>query len=160
MSRCSSVAEALVMGEPLSADDQGHVESCEACRRLTALPGLLAASAKGEPPRPGFSARMMVAARDRLAQRRRRRFATFTLAVAAAGASAVVVDRRLVRDRANTPAIDPQTRTTPLDPDLRQELESLQFSSFDRAMEPAVPWDEIEAPVRNYGALLRKRGHK
>jgi hypothetical protein len=161
MSRCDAIAELVVMGEPLSADDQGHVDGCAACRQLTALPGLLAASTSAEPPRPGFSARMMAATRERLGQRRRRRFAAFTLAVAAAGASAVVVDRRLVRDRLHEgmPSSLPEA-TTSIEPTLREELQSLGADRVKRAMAPVAPWAEIEAPVRRYGAWLRKGGPK
>ena len=104
MSRCDVIAEAVVMGAPLSADDQGHVDGCAACQRLTALPALLAATTNSEPPRPGFSARMMAAARARIDQRRRRRFATFTFGLAAAAASAVAVDRRFIQGHAPTAA--------------------------------------------------------
>lgn len=159
MSRCDVIAEALVMGEPLSAEDQDHVAGCAACGKLTSLPAMLAASARPQPPRPGFSARMMAAARERMAQRRRRRFATFTLALAAAGASAVAVDRTLVRDRSHTSggevAIPGGSRKVPVDePDPLQQLES--FQNYDHV----VDWDRIEAPVRQYRDSLRHGGHK
>jgi hypothetical protein len=54
----------------------------------------------------------------------------------------------------------PAHPSSPIEPDVRQELESLRFSTFDDAMAPVAPWDEIEAPVRNYRLVLRKRGHK
>lgn len=152
MSRCDSIAEALVMGEPLSADDQAHVDSCAACQRLTKLPALLAASASAEPPRPGFSARMMASARECIAQRQRRRFVGFTLALAAAGASAVVVDRRLVREPSHVIVEPPDGGRLEIEPELRLQLR--EFTSFDRAMAPVARWDDIEAPVHNYGALL------
>lgn len=160
MSRCDVIALAVVMGEPLSADDQGHVDGCAACRRLTALPALLAASTSTEPPRPGFSARMMAAARERIGQRRRRRFATFSFGLAAAAASAVAVDRRFIRDHAPTGpglALPAASSGETLEPELRQELDSL---SFKRAMAPVAKWDDIERPVRSYRVLLRKGGPK
>ncbi len=160
MSPCDVIAEAVVMGELLSADDQGHVDGCAACRRLTALPALLAATTSAEPPRPGFSARMMAATRERLDQRRRRRFATFTFGLAAAAASAVAVDRRFVRDHGSTvaePALPSASTGEPVDPELRAALESL---SFKRAMAPVAKWNDIERPIQNYRVLLRKGGLK
>ena len=165
MSRCDVIAEALVMGEPLTADDQAHVDGCAACQGLTALPGLLAASASAAPPRPGFSARMMAAARERIGQRRRRRFATFTFALAAAAASAVAADRRFIRhdqpprqagDRADDGADDDPA---PDELPVSAALESAQIDSYDRAMAPVAPWDDIEQSVRNDNALRRKGGH-
>ena len=44
MSRCDVIAEATVMGEALSADDQAHVATCAACQRLTSLPAQVGAS--------------------------------------------------------------------------------------------------------------------
>ncbi len=159
MSRCDTITEALVMGEPLSAEDQAHVDDCDACRRLTALPMLLASTGRAEPPRPGFSARMMAVTRDRLAQRQRRRFAAFTLALAAAGVSAIAVDRRLMRDTAR-PGAPPPPVVSAIAPELRQQLESLHVDDFDAAMAPVAPWDDIEAPVHNYRVVLRKGGLK
>ena len=159
MSRCDAIAEQLVMGDALSADDQAHVDGCAACRKLTALPGLLAATVSAEPPRPGFSARMMAAARERLGQRRRRRFATVTFALAAAGASAVAIDRRFIRDGVDRGSqIVPPEPQLAISPELRHELESLHVDRVKRAMAPVAPWDDIEAPVRRYDALLRKGG--
>jgi hypothetical protein len=165
MKRCDLIAEAMVMGDPLSEEDRVHLEGCQACQRLTSLPGLLAASTRSAPPRPGFSARMMAAARERIGQRRRRRFATFTFALAAAGASAVAVDRRFLRD-GGTPArtggvVDPTKPPQPvetLDTATRQELESLL--SFDRALAPAADWDAIEASAHPYRGVLRSGGPK
>ena len=160
MSRCDDIAEAVVMGEPLSADDQGHVDGCAACRRLTALPALLAATTSAEPPRPGFSARMMAATRERIDQRRRRRFATFAVGLAAAAASAVAVDRRFVRGHDPTaaePALPGTATGESVDPELRAALGSL---SFNHAMAPVAKWTDIERPVRNYRVLLRKGGPK
>lgn len=159
MSRCDVIADALVMGEPLSAEDQGHVEGCAACRQLTALPAMLAASKRTAPARPGFSARMMAAARERIAQRRRRRVVTFTLALAAVGASAVTVDRMLIRDRVRpqaAPVVPAGISQFPTaEPDPLDVLES--FGKLDHA----VDWDDIEAPVQKYRTVvLRHGGHK
>ena len=160
MSRCDGIAEALVMGDPLTADDQTHVDGCTACQGLTALPGLLAASASAAPPRPGFSARMMAAARERIGQRRRRRFATFTFALAAAAASAVAVDRRFIRHHEQPRQAGGSDRLpTPDELPVPAALESAQIDSYDHAMAPVAPWDDIEQSVRNDNALRRKGGH-
>jgi hypothetical protein len=155
MTACDRFAEALVTGDALADDDRAHLTGCDRCQKLAALPALLAASASAPPPRPGFSARMMAAARTRIEQRRRRRFAGFALALATAGVLAVVVDRGLVR-RSTTggPSVSSlPAAATRLDPDLRRDLDLLRI---DDAMAPVAPWQEIEAPVHNYRALLRE----
>jgi hypothetical protein len=156
MSRCDAVSEALVMGNVLSTDDRTHLETCAACRGLSALPAMLAASSRAEPPRPGFSARMMAAARERIAQRRRRRFATFTFALAAAGASAVAVDRTFFRAQpAGTTSVAlPGLSTTGRSPD-RDPIEMLE--SF-HDLGPAVDWNRIEAPLAGYRAHVLPDG--
>jgi hypothetical protein len=159
MSRCDGIAEALVMGDALSASDQTHVDGCAACQRLTALPVLLAATSRPAAPRPGFSARMMAAARERIAQRRRRRFATFTLALAAAGASAVAVDRTFIRARIDgggpsvaIPSGIPSLETPDTDP--LQQLESI------RQLDHVVDWDQIEQPLHPTRLKFRHGGLK
>ncbi|HVV87149.1 MAG TPA: hypothetical protein VHE35_29115 [Kofleriaceae bacterium] len=157
MSRCDDIAEALVMGEPLSADDEAHVEACAACQRLTALPAMLAASSGASPPRPGFSARMMAAARQRIAQRTRRRFATFTFALAAAAASAVAVDRLFVRPPVGT---YPGSASKSPEPPLHEQRTPRSIAGYDRAMAPVANWDGIEGSAHKYRFLLRHGGPK
>ena len=95
-----------------------------------------------------------------LACRRRRRFATFAVGLAAAAASAVAVDRRFVRGHDPTaaePALPATATGESVDPELRAALGSL---SFNHAMAPVAKWTDIERPVRNYRVLLRKGGPK
>ena len=42
---------------------------------------------------------------------------------------------------------------------LSAALESAQIDSYDHAMAPVAPWDDIEQSVRNDNALRRKGGH-
>lgn len=156
MSPCDRIAETVVSGEALTADDRAHLDGCAACQRLTSLPGMLAASASAPAPRPGFSARMMVAGRQRLGQRRRRRIAGVSLALVAAAASAVMIDRQLIRhaDQPATLGASAVPDAAALDDELLQDLESLRHAP----MAPVARWDDIEAPVHRYYVLLRQGG--
>ncbi len=158
MSPCERIAEALVTGVELGDDERAHLAQCAACRQLSVLPGLIAGSASAAPPHPGFSARVMVAARARIDQRRRRRFAGFGLALATVAALAVVADRGMIRRSPSTPTpLAGLPSAGPLDADLRRDLELLRTED---AMAPVAPWHEIEAPLHNYQLLLLERSPK
>jgi hypothetical protein len=120
---------------------------------------------------PGFTARVIAGARERMESRRRQRFVGFGLvAVAAAGAAALMISSG--RDHGRTPA--PREVVRPAggnlgieapdpgpgdegitDDELRELVEGNRLS---RAFEPTADWDDIEAPVSNYRAVLRLGG--
>ncbi|HVK75674.1 MAG TPA: hypothetical protein VM734_20225 [Kofleriaceae bacterium] len=174
MKRCSLLADSLISGEPLSDGDRAHLADCADCARLAAVPALVAATAIAPEPGPGFAARVTAGARERMASHRRQRVIAASLATMTAAVAAVVITQR------DTPAARPQQLTTapaatidaapaainPSDPTTAaddevsdDELRALvRNASLSHAMAPTANWDDIEAPLRNYRAVLARGG--
>lgn len=174
MKRCDQLAEVIVTGEPMTEAQRAHLASCSDCAALAAMPTRLAATALAPEPGPGFVSRITANARERVASRRRQRYAGFGLAaVAAAGVVALVMqyDRGKV---APQPTADQPVAQRPLgsdglrdDPDTAPDGDGIsddelrELISGDRlsdVMAPAADWNDIEAPISSYRAVLRLGG--
>jgi hypothetical protein len=168
MSPCESILERLAAGQKLGADEEAHVASCVDCAQLAKVPALLAASAREPDPGPGFSARMQVGARGRLAARRRHRVALVSFASIAVAAAAVLAFTRpthhVVQPGAIRTALDdehlplppPSTETPITDQDLAAEL--VRVANTDRTIRGEAHWNDITRPLEPYRALLSKHG--
>ncbi|MEZ4400649.1 MAG: hypothetical protein R3B06_11555 [Kofleriaceae bacterium] len=144
-SRCNLVAGAVATGAPLTDAERAHLDGCPDCAALVALPRALARAATTGAPAAGFTARVTAGAHRRLVVRRRRRVALTVVASAAAVLLAVVGVRRL-RPQPRPPAPLPAA-TLPMTPEqTARARELLDLTRFDRAMAPAAPWHDIEAP--------------
>ncbi len=166
MKRCTLVADSLVSGAPLSEGDRAHVATCADCAALTALPGMIAATALVPEPGLGFASRITAGARERLARRRRHRVVGLSLATAVAAGTAVAVTQR---DPAPAPAVtevahrDP-AGSDPTPPDADADLDDAELrdlvrrASFDQAMDSPVDWADLEAPLQHYRAVLARGG--
>jgi hypothetical protein len=178
---CDRVAERLAVGEPL-AELSAHVETCPACARLTALPGLLAGASAvtASPalePGAGFAARVTTGARGRLATRRRNRVLGSGAAVMAAAAMAALVMTRspgtgssqlgamrmpppLEPILASDPATDrsrPGDDVTPITDtsgDARLVRDLSDLSSLDRTLRPHRAWRVVERRFASTQRLL------
>jgi hypothetical protein len=173
MTPCEAVVERLALGEPRDPDLDAHVATCPACARLVRVPGLVAATASAQEPAPGFSARMTVGARRRIAVRRRNRMAT--LALAAAGvllAGGAAATRQ--REHSLQGAMRPLMELSPIEPsrvaerhdrddqpdpapkldddDLAGEID--RIANLDANLAPSADWSHIEAPLAPYRDLL------
>ncbi|MBK9033798.1 MAG: hypothetical protein IPL61_21450 [Myxococcales bacterium] len=151
--RCNLVAGAVATGAPLTDAERAHLDGCADCAALVALPRALARTARAADPGPGFSARMTAGAHRRIVVRRRRRITTVAVAAAAAVLLmfvSVQQVRHAPRDQALRPAL--ATHVPSEQPARAREL--LELARFDRAMAPAAPWQDIEAPLRSHRALL------
>jgi len=160
MKSCDLVTERIALGEPLG-DLDAHIATCPECAKLTALPGLVAASARAAEPGPGFSSRATVGARHRLAVRRRNRLAATALAAASVLAVGGVAmthrseqpqpgAMRMVEDP--TPLDTSSPEPTVADQDLAVAL--ARISDVDGAIGPIADWHRIETPLSPYQALL------
>jgi hypothetical protein len=171
MKRCTQIADSLVTGEPLSDGDRDHVATCADCQKLTSMARLLTNVATATEAGPGFTSRMIAGARERLESRRRQRFVGFGLAtvVAAAAAALIVMSGRggVHRDDNHNRAFEigsytgssarpPIDDNTPITDDELREL--VDGASLSRALAPSADWNEIEAPIINYRAVLRLGG--
>jgi hypothetical protein len=155
VTRCSLVAGAVATGAPLSDAERAHVEGCPDCAALVALPSVVARSARAAEPGPGFSARMQIGARARITTRRRRRTAFVAIGAAAAAIMIFLGVQRIRRDERQALATGPAAATQPATPEESTRVRAyLEQMRFDRAMAPAAPWTEIEAPLRSYRAVL------
>ena len=156
--RCNLVAGAVATGAPLTDAERAHLDGCPDCAALVALPRALARAARGADPGPGFTARVTAGAHRRVAVRRRRRIVTATLAAAAA-ALVLFVSVQQVRRAPADQALPALATEVPSEQPARAR-ELLELARFDRAMAPAAPWHDIEAPLRSYGALLDRHRHR
>lgn len=148
MTRCSLVAGAVATGAPLTDAERAHVAGCPDCAALVALPSAIARTARAAEPGVGFAARMQVGARARITARRRRRIAVSVVASMAAAVAIFFGAQRLQRvERADRPLGSYLTR--PISPEESSRARDLlERARLDRAMRPAGPWQEIEAPFR------------
>jgi hypothetical protein len=168
---CDHITERLATGETLTANDQAHVTSCVDCARLARVPGLLAATAREPEPDPGFSARMHVGARGRLAARRRNRVVATGVAAAATFAIAGVAITRTNSTESKPDAVrtlseqEPQPRPPPVAerPATAKDeivLRLVNAADVDTSLQGTAPWDELSAPLVPYRALLAKSARK
>jgi len=168
-SLCDLVLERLAVGEPLRDDEAAHVARCVDCARLAGVPRLLAATAQEPEPAPGFSARMQVGARGRLAARRRNRVALSALAAAAVVLAGIGVFTRPTEKLSEVGAIrtleEQEPRPQPPSPVERpattteQVIRDLVYTSdIDRVLEDGADWDEITKPLSPYRAVLARTG--
>jgi len=170
-SPCEHITERLAAGEALTADDQAHVTACVDCARLARVPGLLAAVAREPEPAPGFSARMNVGARGRLAARRRNRVVATGLAAACTFAIAGVAMTRTGHREPQPDAVrtlseqEPQPRPPPVAerPATSKDelvLRLVEASHVNDSLQGTAPWDELSTPLVPYRALLTKSARK
>lgn len=169
-SLCETVLERFATGDPLSDDEAAHVARCVDCARLARVPRLLATAAQEPAPAPGFSTRMEVGARARLAQRKRRRVAMTGAAAAAvlvAGGLAVTRPADRVTEPAalytaeeleRAPLPPPSTLERPATSAEQLVLHLVRVSDVDAALAPAADWPAIAEPLDPYRALLLREG--
>lgn len=171
MKRCSQLADAIVSGEPMTDADRAHLATCTDCAGLAALPRLVAATALAPEPGPGFVSRISANARERIASRRRQRFAGFGLAAVAAAGIAVLVVRHdggsAAPDQPEVAQLPAGSDGFPQDPDTApdgdgisdDELRALiDGDSLSQVLTPSADWDDIESPLSRYRAVLRLGG--
>ncbi len=166
-SPCETTADRLALGEPLSDEQQAHVTRCAGCARLAGVPRLLAAAAAEPEPGPGFSARMTLGARARLATRRRNRLLATTVAAAAVvaigGFAVTRPDRAITVGAVRTlDDLEPRPQPPPVlerAAGAREEivLDLVRVADVDRALDGTAPWSEIAEPMLPYRALLASR---
>lgn len=156
-SHCDAVAERVALGEPLAELDE-HVSSCERCRRVVAMPGVLAGATRHSvDPGLGFSARMTVGAQHRIVVRRRRRIAAGLAATVAAGMFGVFVITREpeAQQAQQQPAVAeqlPTDETMTLD---ESDLEALvEMADTKRSRRLGAHWARIQRPLAPYKQLL------
>jgi hypothetical protein len=170
-SPCNLVLERLATGEVLSAEESAHVTRCVDCARLAGVPGLLAATAQEPEPSPGFSSRMQIGARHRLAVRRRNRVAMTTLAAAAVVVAGVGVFTRPTAELTEVGAMrsleEQEPRPRPPPPLERPAtstekiiLDLVHTSDIDRVLEQGANWDEVTHPLSPYDAVLVQVGDR
>ncbi len=167
---CEQVAERTALGEALD-DLAAHAASCERCRRVTALPAKLAATAHAADPGIGFASRMTAGAQQRLTTRRRQRYAFGGgLALAAAAAFTLVLVRdpepasiayvplslipQLPGTTPPTAAKDPWKPHEPgkVDDDVRALV---HLANVDRNRHLSAHWGRIEKSLAPYRAVLK-----
>jgi hypothetical protein len=159
MKVCRLVAERVVAGEEL-AELAPHVAGCERCMRLVALPRQLATALEQDhDPGLGFSARMTVAARQRLAQRHRRRIAGGLAATVAAAAVAAFVMTRPskqeeVADQQPTMQPDREDHRKPVAVEDSDLLQLVDMANTPRARKASAPWGRIQRPLKPYKQLV------
>jgi hypothetical protein len=170
-SPCNLVLERLATGEALSAEESAHVTRCVDCARLAGVPGLLAATAQEPEPSPGFSSRMQIGARHRLAVRRRNRVAMTTLAAAAVVVAGVGVFTRPTAELTEVGAVrsleEQEPRPQPPPPLERPAtstekiiLDLVYTSDIDRVLQQGANWDEVTHPLSPYDAVLVQVGDR
>jgi hypothetical protein len=175
---CDVVVERVALGEPLG-DAATHAASCARCRRLAALPVELAGARRADPG-AGFSARIAVGARRRLVQRKRRKLAGGSLAIAATLAIGVFAATHASSSDVapapgattmptlaatttppQVPAIDRGTQLQPtptaagdrhVDPEVR---ELVRLAHTERSHHASAHWARIEKPLAPYRALAK-----
>ena len=165
---CELVLDRLAAGEPLGEDGAAHVASCVDCARLAQVPGLIASTVREPEPGPGFSSRMQIGARGRIAARRRQRVALVSVATVAVAAAAVLAYIRpnhhvelnqgaikTALDHEPVPQPPPATERPPIsDPDLATDL--VRVSNVDRTIRGEAHWTDITRPLAAYRAVLAK----
>ena len=156
MTACSSVAERVVLEEPL-AELAAHVATCSRCRRLVAMPEQLAGRPRAAlDPGLGFSARMTSAAQQRIAIRRRRRIATTLAATVAACVVGVFVVTRPPNEPHQTAAIAPPIHADqPVVIEDSDLADLVRLADTWRARRASAPWGRIHKPLAPYIKLVK-----
>jgi len=161
---CDLVAQCVAFGEPLGALAE-HVATCERCRRMVAMPRLLAGTHHDIDPGIGFAARMTAGAKQLVTVRHRRRVAAgLAGAVIAAAAAVYIVTRSPSEPIAsgpppqpiidtNKPATDTSKHEAPTDydPDVATLV---HYANTDRSRRLSAKWSRIEKPLAPYRKLL------
>jgi hypothetical protein len=174
MKRCEQLADVIVSGEPMTDEQRAHLASCSDCASLAAMPRLVAATAVAPEPGPGFVARITANARERIDSRRRQRFVGFGLAAVAAAGVVLLAARYTNGGKVAPPKTDQSVAQRPAgsdgyaeDPDTAPDgdnisddelRELVSGDSLSRVLAPTADWDDIEAPLSNYRAVLRLGG--
>jgi len=167
-SPCEVILDRLAAGESLGEDGAAHVASCVDCARLAKVPGLLAATVREPEPGPGFSSRMQIGARGRIAARRRQRIALVSVATVAVAAAAVLayvrpnhhteLNQGAIRtavDDEHTPQPPPAAEHPRIsDADLTADL--VRVSNPTRTIRGEANWNDIPRPLAAYRAVLAK----
>lgn len=169
MSTCEAVLDRVATGEPLSDEQRAHVAGCVDCARLADVPGLLAAAAVDSEPGPGFSSRMQVGARGRLAARKRNRIAGSAFAAAAAVTALTLFVMRPTRHVSDQPGAmqtleqsEPQPRPPVVgeepatDEQIARDL--VRVSNVERSLGGEADWSDITHSLTPYRAILVKSG--
>ena len=160
MMYCDSIAERLAAGEPLSAENQRHLEICPACARLMALPPLVARTVRPVEPTPGFASRMTAGAQRRVVVRRRRRVAVMAAAtacvlIAGAGLGNYAHRRLTAAPGAVTLPVDYEPWPARDADDAAVEQELLTVIDVDSSLRFSARWDTIEEPLAPLRDLLK-----
>jgi hypothetical protein len=167
MSPCEVVLDRVVAGESLTDDQTAHVAGCVDCARIARVPGLLASAAHEPDPGPGFSARMQVGARGRMAARKRQRIALASFATVAVGAAAVLLVTRPGHHTSpgamqtlsqEEPKPHPPVTAEPAVDDQDLVLDLVRVSDTDRVIRGEADWHDITRSMIPYRALLAKHG--
>ncbi|HEY4238873.1 MAG TPA: hypothetical protein VGM88_03625 [Kofleriaceae bacterium] len=156
---CDLVAERIALGEPLGELAE-HAADCESCRRVVNVAGALTAAHRNVDPGLGFSSRMTVGARQRLAERRRFRVAAGLAATVAAGALGVALfthhtspaTPEAMLPATNTHADTPEAPTPAGDDDLAALA---TYADIDSSMHAHANWKHIEEPLAPYANLVK-----
>ncbi len=161
MTPCNRVAERVALGEALD-EDAGHVMTCERCQGLVAVSRQLTATHHAVDPGLGFTARMTVGARHRLAVRRRRKLTiglVATVACSAIGVVAVTHAPDEPRVAVHAPAPDRAALKNPTPPPAAADDADLatlvQLADTDRNTHLSAGWADIERPLAPYHKLLK-----
>jgi len=155
---CDIVAERIALGEAL-AEHEEHVQSCEQCKRLVALPVELGVVHSEVDPGLGFTARMTAGAQHRIAVRRRRRITgSIALAVVASIGGVFVMTREHPPNDTPAPAVAQRQHEAPEptgdeanDPDVQTLV---QMADVERTNHISANWKAIEKPLAPYRELL------
>jgi hypothetical protein len=167
MSPCEVVLDRVVAGESLTDEQTAHVAGCVDCARLARVPGLLASAAREPDPGAGFSARMQVGARGRMAVRKRQRIALASFATVAVGAAAVLFVTRpghealpgaMETQRHDEPRPQPPVTAEPAVSDHDLALDLVRVSDTDRVIRGEADWNDITHSMIPYRAMLAKHG--
>ena len=159
MTACSTVAERVVLEEPL-AEFAEHVATCSRCRRLVAMPEQLAGRPRAAlDPGLGFTARMTAAAQQRIAIRRRRRVvATLAATVAACAVGVFVVTRPQYEPEPHPAAALEQPIQAVDQPVVIEDsdlADLVRLADTRRARRASAPWGRIQKPLAPYIKLVK-----
>ena len=169
MDICNVVVERIALGEPID-EFASHVVECAACQRIVAMPQQLAAGHQrlrgaSADPGLGFSARMTVAAQQRIGERRRNRLVGMLAAsVAVASLAFFVVTRRSSQEAVPenqqageqpSPPIGPEIDDTPAKLDDADLAGLVRLADTRRARRVSAPWRKIEKPLEPYMQLVK-----
>jgi hypothetical protein len=155
MSRCDRIVHQIVEGEPLSAADRRHLESCPCCRDIARLPQRIesALSSRRESARPRAAADALAAAEAAERRGRQRRAALLSAGCAAA---AIGILALLPRDAGTLlPTVPPPPAPAPEAP----EPAGPSAERGPEAVTLSADWDWIVAPRATGLPLARPRGN-